>query len=563
MSEPAGRTETDGHASSPGAAGPASGAQRGGASPGRDAPDAPDLTGPQRLHPAALLLWPLPRLLPIVLIVVAGEGGGAGTGGASLAIFGALALLAVVGSGVRWWRFTWRLEGDALVIEQGLLQRSRRVVPRDRIQSVDLVRKVRQRLLGVVEVRVETVGSGTEARLEALSVRTAQGLRAQLLQGPVHGTHEPGAGPAALALSDLGRGLQGEELARLSRGRVVLAGLTGGRVGVVLALVAGAQELFGDRFFAAVGRLPAALGPVGLVVTAVLGAVAVFVLSVGATALAYWDHTLVRDGDQVRVRRGLLEERLETAPLRRVQILTVEENLLRRVFGLAAVKASVAGRGGAGSGGGDVGMLLPLAATTDAHRLVAGLLGAEELASVRLEGMPRRALYRRLGRTAMVTVAAVVAGVLTLGWAGLWFVAVGIPSAALAVDSWRNLGWQRHGDHVVAREGTIVRSTSYVPLERMQGVEVSANPFQRRVGLAHLVLLVADAGRLPDDSRLRDLDAGVAADLQRHLGTEVLARLPRLRRSVVGEGFEPSKAEPADLQSAPFGRSGIPPGASW
>ena len=28
---------------------------------------------------------------------------------------------------------------------------------------------------------------------------------------------------------------------------------------------------------------------------------------------------------------------------------------------------------------------------------------------------------------------------------------------------------------------------------------------------------------------------------------------------VEGEGFEPSKAEPADLQSAPFGRSGIPP----
>jgi hypothetical protein len=29
-------------------------------------------------------------------------------------------------------------------------------------------------------------------------------------------------------------------------------------------------------------------------------------------------------------------------------------------------------------------------------------------------------------------------------------------------------------------------------------------------------------------------------------------------RSVPGEGFEPSKAMPADLQSAPFGRSGIP-----
>ena len=31
-------------------------------------------------------------------------------------------------------------------------------------------------------------------------------------------------------------------------------------------------------------------------------------------------------------------------------------------------------------------------------------------------------------------------------------------------------------------------------------------------------------------------------------------------RLVVGEGFEPSKSMTADLQSAPFGRSGTPPG---
>ncbi|OJI31090.1 hypothetical protein VVDAL79087_03298 [Vibrio vulnificus] len=31
---------------------------------------------------------------------------------------------------------------------------------------------------------------------------------------------------------------------------------------------------------------------------------------------------------------------------------------------------------------------------------------------------------------------------------------------------------------------------------------------------------------------------------------------------VEGDGFEPSKAEPADLQSAPFGHSGTPPNFS-
>ena len=33
-----------------------------------------------------------------------------------------------------------------------------------------------------------------------------------------------------------------------------------------------------------------------------------------------------------------------------------------------------------------------------------------------------------------------------------------------------------------------------------------------------------------------------------------------LQKMVAGEGFEPSKSMTADLQSAPFGRSGTPPG---
>ena len=33
----------------------------------------------------------------------------------------------------------------------------------------------------------------------------------------------------------------------------------------------------------------------------------------------------------------------------------------------------------------------------------------------------------------------------------------------------------------------------------------------------------------------------------------------RVKEMVEGEGFEPSKAEPSDLQSDPFGRSGTPP----
>ena len=36
-------------------------------------------------------------------------------------------------------------------------------------------------------------------------------------------------------------------------------------------------------------------------------------------------------------------------------------------------------------------------------------------------------------------------------------------------------------------------------------------------------------------------------------------RANQIKNMVEGEGFEPSKAEPTDLQSVPFDRSGTPP----
>ncbi|MCW0311234.1 hypothetical protein NB694_001034 [Pantoea ananatis] len=43
-------------------------------------------------------------------------------------------------------------------------------------------------------------------------------------------------------------------------------------------------------------------------------------------------------------------------------------------------------------------------------------------------------------------------------------------------------------------------------------------------------------------------------------GLVLFGQKGRIFMMVVGEGFEPSKSVTADLQSAPFGRSGIPPG---
>lgn len=440
-------------------------------------------TASQRLHPAALGVWALGGAGPLVLLLVAGS--------LNLIVAGIMVLVAAVGSLARWLRFRWRLEADALVIEQGVLQRRRRVIPLERIQSVEAVRKLGHRVFGVVELRVETIGGGsTEGQLDALDPEVAARLRRDLLRkGADRAAPREDGAPSPTPL------------VRMRPGQLVAAGLTGGRVGVFAAMVGFASQALGERTDDAIEWLTAYVGGTGAseAVSAALllaaGTVAVaFLLSVVATTLTYWDFTLTRDGRDLHTTRGLLDQRSGTIPLHRVQSVRVEENALRRLLGLASVKVEVAGHVG-GDGSQETSTVLPLGKRREAVALAGTILGRDEVASVPLRPMPTGARDRRFVRAAVATVA--VAAPLTwwLGTEGVVGLAAAAPFALLASASYRALGHAESDGLLLTRSGVLVRRT-YMTLERsLQATSVTSTPFQRRRGLATLVLHIARSPR--------------------------------------------------------------------
>ena len=68
------------------------------------------------------------------------------------------------------------------------------------------------------------------------------------------------------------------------------------------------------------------------------------------------------------------------------------------------------------------------------------------------------------------------------------------------------------------------------------------------MGMSNYYLPTNNKNRAGDGTRTRDPQLG-----------RLMLYQVSYSRMVVGEGFEPSKASPADLQSAPFDRSGTPP----
>jgi putative membrane protein len=106
----------------------------------------------------------------LVLIAAFGQQGLRGEEGIDPVYLGLGVLAAAVLGGalsfVAWQRTRNRLTTTELQVDSGILQRRSRRVPLARLQSVDVVRPVVARVLGLAELRLEVVGGGkTEAPL--------------------------------------------------------------------------------------------------------------------------------------------------------------------------------------------------------------------------------------------------------------------------------------------------------------------------------------------------------------------------------------------------------------
>jgi putative membrane protein len=432
----------------------------------------------RRLHPAAIAVWASGVVrglaLPIVFFLVIGRGDSIG-----LAAFAGG--VAVIGSVVRWSRFGYRLDDRALHLRGGLLQRWERTIQLPRIQSVDVVQKLTHRAFGVVELRIEVVGGqSTEAPLVALLPDEATRLRA-LLASDLAEEGEPSA-PA---------------LVRMRPRDLLVAGLTGGRVAVVAAIAGWAFQLLPeDTLVANLDRLAgtdrSGLETALLIAGALLGASVV--ISLATTVVVYWGFTARRKDDRLVITRGLLQTRRSVIPLGRIQAIRIEENLIRRVFGLASIRVLTAGYGKESGDQQQASMLVPVAGRERCLEIAEAVVGSDGLREVVLRAAPTRALVRRLVFASIVGLAALALGLAALPESVRIATFPALPVAiGFGYLSWRALGHAVLARHVVARSGALQRRTTVAARANVQHLILHRSPTQRPFGLASLTLAIPKA----------------------------------------------------------------------
>ncbi|MFL1380462.1 MULTISPECIES: PH domain-containing protein [unclassified Nocardiopsis] len=440
-------------------------------------------------------------LLPIIAGLVVGGFNPWVLGAAGAGVVGLL-----VGGFVTWRTTRYEVAQDHLEIRKGLLSRSRRTIPLERIRGVDVTSTLLHRILGVAVVRIEaaagSAGGSEDGKLDAVDTAEAERLRRVLLHrravlvgraeaddgAPAEDGHAPAEDPAVEA---------GTVHFVIPRSWYLYGALSLGYLltpfAVLSALFGAVQQTAGEWATDAFIDWVQDSERSGLVMVAAAAAVVIVLLmpvfAVVSYAFTHWGFTLrERDGSLV-AERGLFTRRSVTLEKRRIRGYELLDNPLERLRGAVRLRAIVTGLGDTAGRS----VLLPIGPRARVEEVVDHALGRY---TGTLRRHPRAALRRRLVRSVgPPALALALAIAFAPGWAIALALVLTVAGVPLGVDRYRSLGHGHDGERVSVRSGSLSRSQATVERSAVIGWTWSQTLFQRRPGLADLQVTVgAGAG---------------------------------------------------------------------
>ncbi len=480
----------------------------------------------RRQHP----LGPLLRLQGLGQALVAGVVAGGSSGGGPWRLLTLVPVLLLFAFRVvEWATTTYEVAGGALRVDSGVLTRRRREVPLDRVQQVDVKRGLRHRLFRLGQVTVDAAGgSGGEVTLVVSDGEVAR-LRGALASGPA----APAAASAGPAEWSEEAGVAGSPapLVRLRAGPLALAGVTGAKQLVMLAVLGSTAQLLDDVPIGIrnglADRVPDGTG--WLVAAALLAPFVWCALAAAAQLATDLGFTLTSDGTVLQVRRGFPTQREASLALDRVQMVRIDQTVARRALGLVSVQVVAAGSGATADA--QVSRLtVPILPVAGVDRLLAAVLPAGHVLRVLWGGAepgpvlvpaPPAARRRQIVRRAVPVAAAAGIAAFAL-WPWGLLAALLVPLAGAGGElAYRGLGHVSTSTHLVARQGGLWRRAVVVPYGRTQSSAVRQTLFQRRAGLATLDVDIAGRG---NRALVVDLPCEVAYRLAGEATTAAVAR---------------------------------------
>jgi putative membrane protein len=499
-------------------------------------------TAPCRLHWSSILFDVLSLvrtfIVPAIIVLL-----GAARGNTVWLVVAAIVFVTGLFFSIfRFVTLSYQIEKGQLIVKQGLLFRTVRSVPVERIQNIDFVQSLLHRLFGVAEVRVETAaGAEPEAALRVLKLQQVEELRAEIfankrssLASAVPDVEDQPTAPASLTTANQ-TAIAAVPLLSIPASWLMMAGLASNRGMVLVGVVFGAMHEFNwlrrVDFEGLQQFVPQNLDRWAIAILSTVAFISLLVLlrilSMIWYLIRFFDYQLILKGEDLQVSCGLFTKVQATIPRRRIQFISVQRNLIMRWLRLSRIRIETASNGAShedATQSVSSHWFVPIIADSGVAHLIGqlkpGLVWNE--AEFNLQPVSPRGLKRRLRVALFISLVLAIGGTIP-HW--LWGVSIGSISLVLLCGASilfvRSLRYGRNQQGVVFRSGFFTVKTSMTFFEKIQAISLLQSPLDRRWKMATLSVDTAAAGPADHIISIPLMDIGVA--LQEELAVKQLA----------------------------------------
>jgi len=403
-----------------------------------------------------------------------------------LALVGVAGLVLFLAALARWLRYTFAIEGDDVVVRRGVFSQQVLTVPLDRVQSVSLEQKPLHRLVGLVQVELDTAGTdNTEFTIDAVDQPVADALQRAAANHRLRAAPTSAQPVATIPGAAVGPPPPPEKLLHHAPKRVVTVALT--EMPFAGLVLLGPLWAFGSQLG---DLIPFDLPNVTdtdpgvwllwvLPLIVVLAFLLSILLNIVRVVLTEWDLTLTSTDAGLRRSAGLLSKQSVAATVPRIQRFRTSQRPLERLADLHTIELQTIGKNN---------IQLPGCTRDDVDRVRGYVMaGAGQVEDPQQRVSPQ-AVFLHTRNLALVLLAAGAVLFYLVRWWALGLLLL-VPAQSWATRrEVRFRRWGVNAEAIVDYRKFFAWQRNEMLLRKVNGVEVRQSLFERKRDLATVYL---------------------------------------------------------------------------
>ncbi|MCB1583083.1 MAG: PH domain-containing protein [Marinicella sp.] len=440
----------------------------------------------------------------------------------------AIATVASIMTIIQFWFYHYWLEEDRLVVKEGILFKSLRQIPYERIQNLNIEKNPLHKLFKVATLQVESAsGVKPEAVIRVIADQQVKFIQ-QTIKNKGISIHADNGQPVGVPINQVST----NSLYKMSNKDVATFGFISHKalvpIGIVFSILS-QNDYYRDKF---IGFMQKFVGDLHVelwgwsewllygITFGIMTMLVIWLSSIGLAFLKLYQFTLNKEHKNLHAEMGLLTKITANIPIKRIQLIKIKHSPLHRYFRKVSIKMETAG-GVTEQSGITMNWIAPLVSRVRGQQVISQIQPEVDWSKIQWKNLEQRAWKRIFKKIMLVILLAMVPLLYFYQWVGILPLSLAPIAFYYAKAYIAHAGYAVNKQVIAYRRGVFFHTISVVKIAKIQNISYMQTPFDRRNQMARITVDTAGSNPVTQDIDLHYLDKKKVLKIQEFLATEV------------------------------------------